>query len=177
MTRVPSEHFSPENSQVSPVVEDIPGWSVDADPQNDPTYPMRDRSRDDGPGRNWERPLLQPQHDEVLLSIEHTRRPAVFGSSTPPSGLSGELRRKAFAFSESQWAHWLLLMAADRVNVIEGLAQDLSRGRIPNLFHEMGLGAELKYNREAFLRKTAITAGVVGAVGILLWARSGRRRR
>lgn len=29
---------------------DVNGWGVDADPQNDPTYPMRDRSVETGNG-------------------------------------------------------------------------------------------------------------------------------
>jgi hypothetical protein len=30
--------------------ESVVGWGVDADPLNDPTYPMRDRAEDDSPG-------------------------------------------------------------------------------------------------------------------------------
>ena len=37
----------------------IPGWGVDADPENDPTWPMRDRDYDDAPGRHWTRPPQQ----------------------------------------------------------------------------------------------------------------------
>jgi hypothetical protein len=93
---------------------------VDANPRNDPTYPMRDRSQDDGPGMTWRRPPLQSAEIEILTSIEHNRLPAVLGTSIPPSGLSGVIRRAAFKYSESQWAHWLLLMLADRINVVEG---------------------------------------------------------
>ena len=152
-----------------PLVErhDIPGWGVDASPRNDPTYPMRDRSADDSPGMNWQRPTEQPTDVEVLQSVEHNRRPAVFGTSTPPTAVSGAIRRSAFAYSESQWAHWLLLMLADRVNSAEGVLEDLGRGRAPNLIKEMGLAAEWKYNRQAFIRKTATTAAVAGiAAGV-----------
>ena len=94
----------------------VVGWGVDADAENDPTWPMRDRSMDDGPGMNWTRPSLQQPEVEILQSVEHLRRPAVVGLSTPPSGLSGSIRRYAFRFSESEWGHWLLLMLADRIN-------------------------------------------------------------
>ena len=144
----------------------ITGWGVDADRENDPTWPMRDQSREDGPGMAWTRPTLQSQSVEVLQSIEHNRRPAVFGTSTPPQGVSGAIRRVAFRYSESQWAHWLLLMAADRVNVVEGVLQDLGRGRIPNVFAEMGGRAELKHNPRGFYTRMAVSAAVVGVVAL-----------
>ncbi|HYE45202.1 MAG TPA: hypothetical protein VEA44_05450 [Caulobacter sp.] len=141
----------------------IPGWGVDADQDNDPTWPMRDRAFDDAPGRHWVSPSPQPQDIEVLMSIEHSQRPAVFGTATPPSGLSGLIRRAAFKSSESRWTHWLLLMAADRVNVVEGIVEDLARGRPPNLWKEFGFGAAWKHDREAFIRRSAVTAAVAGA--------------
>jgi hypothetical protein len=164
-----------------PVVQrtDVPGWGIDADPHNDATYPMRRREADDSPGMNWQRPAQQGTDIEVLQSIEHNRRPAVFGESTPPSGVSGAIRRSAYGYSESQWAHWLLLMLADRVNAAEGVVQDLAQGRLPNVIDEMGLAAEWRYNREAFLRKavtTATVAAAVGCVGYMLWRSAAERR-
>lgn len=147
------------------------GWGVDADPENDPTWPMRDRSKDDGPGINWTSPAAQASDVEILQSVEHLRRPAVVGQSTPPSGLSGALRRVAFRFSESQWGHWLLLILADRVNTAEGVLEDFRRGRAPNLLVEMGL-VKRSRAREA----AAATLALVGltALGLALLA---RRRR
>jgi hypothetical protein len=157
---------------------DIPGWGIDADPMNDATYPMRNRARDDAPGMHWERPAQQATDVETLRSIEYNRQPAVFGTSAPPSGLSGSVRRSAFAYSESQWAHWLLLMLADRINAAEGVVQDLASGRIPNLIEEMGLAAEWKYNRKACERKIAAAVAVTGlAAGVgYLMVRDARRR-
>jgi hypothetical protein len=155
----------------------IPGWGVDADDDNDPTWPMRDRTFDDAPGRHWISPPAQQQDVEVLMSIEHNQRPAVFGSAAPPKGLSGALRRFAFKFSESRWTHWLLLMAADRINVVEGVFQDLSRGHVPNLWKEFGFGAAWKYDRRAFLRRSTITAACIGGalvvLVLLLWSLEG----
>lgn len=161
-----------------PVVRtDIPGWGVDADPQNDATYPMRDRQAADARAMTWDRPAQQPADVEVLQSVEHNRLPAVFGASVPPSGLSGAIRRKAFAYSESQMAHWLLLMLADRVNVAEGIVADLSAGRAPNLIAERGLGAEWRHNRPVMVRKMAVGAGAgLAAAGLgYLLLRSLRR--
>ncbi len=135
----------------------IKGWGIDADEQNDPTYPIRKRSNEEHQGNNWERPVQQAQTVEVLHSIERPNLPAVYGATIPPSGLSGMIRRKAFELSESHLGHWFALVLADRVNEIEGIAEDISRGHFPNFFAERGLGAEWKYNREAVIAATAIT--------------------
>jgi hypothetical protein len=147
----------------------IPGWGVDADPENDPTYPIRDRSQDDASGHmNWQRPPLQETDVEILRSIEHNRTPAVVGTSTPPSGLSGMIRRAAFKKSESDWWHWLMLMGADRINVVEGVVQDLARAKIPNIPAEMGARAEWKHNKKGLLTKIAVLTAIGIAAGALL---------
>jgi hypothetical protein len=154
----------------------IPGWGVDADPRNDPTYPMRDQSGDHGLTAAWDRPALQQPDVEILQSIEHIRRPAVVGTSAPPSGVSGTLRRVAFRWSESNWLHWLLLMGADRINVAEGIVADLSKGHVPNIPGEMGLRAELAHNKPGLIRKVAVTGGLAAVtVGLLAWRRSRSR--
>ena len=179
MAQMRSKRAQPE-PQVRPNPVDtstIPGWGVDADQENDPTWPMRDRSQDDGPGMNWLRPPAQVQDIEVLQSIEYNHRPAVFGTSSPPSGLSGMVRRAAFRFSESRWTHWLMLMGADRINVVEGVVQDLAGGKVPNLYKELGLGAAWKYDRAAFLRRNVaitVTSLAVGTAWLTL--RLNRRR-
>src|SRR4051812_32939050 len=142
----------------------INGWGVDANPENDPTYPMRDQSQDHGLTRKWDRPPIQQPQVEILQSIEHIRQPAVVGTSTPPSGLSGVLRRLAFRWSESNWLHWLMLMGADRINVVEGVVDDLAHARVPNIPGEMGIRAELQHNKAGFAKKAAVV-GVVSAVG------------
>jgi len=154
----------------------IAGWGVDANPQNDPTYPYRDRSQDDHSGE-WRRPTQQEPDVELLQSVEHKWLPAVFGTSSPPSGVSGSMRRLAFRWSESNWAHWLLLMGADRVNMVEGLVQDLAHGRIPNIPKEMGVPAEWRHNKTGLVKKVAVATAVVGAVAGLVAARKNRTRR
>jgi hypothetical protein len=146
------------------------GWGVDANPMNDPTYPYRDRSSDDGLTKDWQRPPQQESDVEILRSVEHVRTPAVFGTSTPPSGVSGMLRGAAFRWSESNWLHWLLLMGADRINVVEGVAEDLARGKIPNIPGEMGARSEWRHNKKGFVIKSAVVLGT--SAGILALARS-----
>ena len=150
----------------------IPGWGVDTDPKNNPTYPMRHIEDQKSRGLTWQRPPLQQPQVEVLQSIEHNRLPAVVGTSTPPSGLSGAIRRYAFRRSESDWWHWLLLMGADRINVVEGVIEDLTAGKVPNVPAEMGAKSEWQHNKNGFLLK----AGATLAIGAVLVAIVQARR-
>jgi hypothetical protein len=164
------------NRSMAPDTALIVGWGADADTRNDPTYPYRDRSKDDHSGE-WQRPTQQEPNVELLQSVEHKRLPAVFGTSSPPSGVSGSMRRLAFRWSESNWAHWLLLIAADRVNMVEGLVEDLGRGHIPNIPKEMGVPAEWRHNKTGLMKKLAV-AGVIGgaATALVLSRRSSSKR-
>lgn len=149
--------------------KNIKGWGVDADPKNDPTYPIKKRTDEEHEGYTWDRPIQQPVDIEVLHSNERPNISAVFGTASPPSGLSGMIRRFAFNYSENSYAHWLPLLLADRVNVYEGVLDDLSRGRIPNIFAERGWTAEWKYNRNGFVKKAVVTTVVASAmVGLLI---------
>ena len=56
--------------------------------------------------------------------------------------------------------------------MVEGVADDLARGHIPNIFGEMGLKADWKYNRKALVTKMAVGA----ALGVGLIALLSRRR-
>ena len=141
----------------------VKGWGVDADPENDPTYPMRSRENEGQKGYSWERPPQQPASVEVLRSIERPNLSAAFGTSTPPAGLSGMIRRVAFNYSESAYAHWLPLMLADRVGVVEGYIEDLSNGRVPNVFAERGWKAEWQHNRKSLVTRVAVGALLAGA--------------
>jgi hypothetical protein len=144
----------------------ISGWGIDANPDNDPTYPFRDRSQDNV--QDADRPTIQRADVEILKSIEYVRRPAVVGTLTPPRGISGLIRRLAFRWSESNWLHWLMLMGADRITVVEGVFDDLAHAHIPNIPAEMGIRAELQFNKRGFVQKTAIIAVVSAtALGIM----------
>lgn len=153
----------------------IKGWGIDADPENEPTYPMKNYTGADHERLNYERPTQQVKTVEVLHSTERPNVTAVFGTVTPPSGLSGQLRRHAFRYSEGNWNHWLTLLLADRVNAIEGIADDIRKGHFPNIIAERGWKAEWKYNRQNFLLNTTIAIGT--AVTLLgIWSMVRKRR-
>ena len=151
----------------------IKGWGVDADPENDPTYPMRSRENEGQKDYSWERPPQQPESVEVLHSNERPNLSAAFGTSTPPAGLSGMIRRFAFNYSESAYAHWLPLMLADRVGVVEGYFEDFASGRVPNVFAERGWKAEWQHNRKSLVTRVAVGALLAGAAVAYLGSRRG----
>lgn len=153
----------------------IKGWGVDANDENEPTYPMKKYTGDDHRRLDYPRPPLQPVTVEVLHSNERPGLTAVFGTSSPPSGLSGIIRRFAFRYSEGSWGHWLPLILADRVNVVEGIIDDLRQGHVPNIIKERGWTAEWKYNRKGLIRNVAIGVGVASATIALAYWMRGRR--
>jgi hypothetical protein len=146
----------------------IKGWGVDANPENDPTYPMKQWNGADHKRFNYEKPAQQPVTVEILHSTERPGISRVFGTSTPPKGLSGIIRRWAFTHSESTWLRWVPLVLADRINVVEGYIEDFTHGIVPNPFAERGWQAEWKYNKKGFLTTVAIGAGVAAAVAIFV---------
>lgn len=153
----------------------IKGWGVDADPKNDPTYPMKHRTDEEHDGYNWERPALQPVDVEVLHSNERPNVTAVFGNTVPPSGLSGMLRRFAFRYGEGSFNHWLPLLLADRINVVEGVIDDIKRGYVPNIFAEQGMKAEWKYNRKSVIKKFAVGILISTAFVLLFTGKNSRK--
>ena len=142
----------------------IKGWGIDIDPKNDPTYPMKHRTNEEHKGYSWTRPTLQPVTVEKLQSIERPNITAVYGSAVPPSGLSGMIRRMAFKYSENHYGHWLPLILADRVNVVEGILEDFVGGKFPNIFMEKGYDAEWKHNKASLVTKLGAAALLTGAV-------------
>ncbi|WP_426491829.1 hypothetical protein [Hymenobacter sp. 102] len=163
-----------ENKRTDPT--QIKGWGIDADPKNDPTYPMRDRMNVSQDPDSKHRPAsLQPVTTEVLRSIERPNISAVFGTPAPPRGLSGLIRRAAFHYSENRYRHWLPLIVADRVNVIEGIVGDLAHGKVPNIWAEKGYDVEWKYNRTAFITKMSIIGAITA--GMVVWLSSGKKEK
>ncbi|HVY49712.1 MAG TPA: hypothetical protein VHB21_27650 [Minicystis sp.] len=55
----------------------------------------------------------------LLHRMELAELTPVFGTAQPAKGLSGMLRAAAYRVPEHLARHWLLLLAADRVDVVE----------------------------------------------------------
>lgn len=155
---------------------ELPGWGIDADSSNNPTHPMKRYTGADHNRLNYERSQQQSRTVEVLHSNERPAITRVFGTSVPPRGISGMLRRYAFRFSEGSAGHWLTLVLADRINVVEGLVDDLRQGIVPNVFAERGWNAAWRYDRKNTIKKVAIGAAVTAAVVTFFVMRRERKR-
>lgn len=150
----------------------IAGWGSDLDPAVRPGVPM-DKAPD--VGIEWLYPDFEqqvPRH-RVHKSTEHAKMTPVFGNVCPPRGLSGKIRDFAFTFSEGRLLHWTLLMAADRVDVVEEIFIDLAHLRIPNILKEMGLKSEFKYNRRGIAKMFAIAG--ISCVALVMIAQRVRQ--
>jgi len=120
----------------------IPGWGADLDPADRPSYP-RERFDPGATGAHWEFPERQEERWPRERSIEHEFLTPVFGTSTPPRGLSGVLRKYAYArFGEGRAAHWLILLGADRVDAVESHLLSFLTLRPDNPVTETGVLSE-----------------------------------
>jgi hypothetical protein len=152
----------------------IQGWGADLNRKDRPAVPM-----EHSPPRLEGAPLAAPQQQrqavEVFVSPERPAITPLFGSSAPPTGLSGMLRRLAYKLTENDIRHFMLLLLADRVNMVEGIGQDLKRGQVPNVLAEMGIRAEWQHNKAGLVRKAAVATAVLGVGYYLLKRRSDQR--
>lgn len=133
----------------------IIGWGSDRDKNVRPAHQMW-KIPEEGTGAHWDVPEQQPNFKD-FYSIERPAPTHVFGTSVPPKGVSGVIRKVAFKFSEGEWEHWLLLLFADRVNVVEGLFEDVLQGTRPRLLKERGWDVDKKFKTKRYKRVVAFS--------------------
>jgi hypothetical protein len=119
----------------------IPGWGVDLALAERPSYPKEQMQQT---GAHWDFPERQVEHQPRERSTEHKFLTPVFGTAQPLRGLSGAIRRFAYTFSEGRTAHWLLLIAGDRVDVLESRLGAALRGHPDNVITETGVLREFR---------------------------------
>jgi len=123
----------------------IPGWGADLDPQDRPSVPKLQFDPNLA-GAHWEFPDRQPEKWPRERSIEHKFLTPVFGTACPPKGLSGVMRKYAYAkYSEARAAHWLILIAADRVDALESTVASLATLHPDNPITETGVLSEFSH--------------------------------
>ena len=74
---------------------------------------------------NWTTPERQPPVPGVTHGVELRGLTPVFSSAVRPRGLSGWLRRRAYRIPGHHPAHWMTLLFADRVDVVESRVRRL----------------------------------------------------
>ncbi|WP_295836871.1 hypothetical protein [uncultured Microbacterium sp.] len=165
----------------------IPGWGADLDPTDRPSVP---KEQPQDLNAHWTFPEEQPVPDGGReRSIEHGRLTPVFGTAQPLHGVSGAIRRYAYSrFSEARAAHWLLLLAGDRVEAAGAHLRSLATSRPDNPITETGIVAERRWAPLAGRRGRAdvrhqwidplLVAGpwILAAVGVIAVGRRLLRR-
>jgi hypothetical protein len=123
----------------------IPGWGADLNPSDRPCVPRLQPRRDlDEPPSDL--PPRQPELWPRERSIEHAMLTPVFGTSCPPHGLSGRIRRFSYRrYSEGRAAHWLLLLLADRVDSTGSTFRSFATIRPDDPITETGFLAEFSH--------------------------------
>ncbi|MBJ7324220.1 hypothetical protein HQO38_17355 [Rhodococcus fascians] len=133
----------------------IPGWGVDLDPADRPAYP-RERFDPDSTGAHWTMPDQQPGWEGRERSIEHERVTPVFGTSAPLHGMSGIVRRFAYRYSEGRAAHWLILLAGDRVDSVTAHLRSFVTAGPDNPITQTGIRSELTHHGMSSRRGTRV---------------------
>ncbi len=124
----------------------IPGWGVDLDPKDRPSVP-RERFDPESSGAHWDFPERQPEKWPRERSNEHKFLTPVFGTSCPPKGVSGAMRKYAYKrFSEARAAHWLILVAADRVDSLGSHFRSFLTLRPDNPITQTGVRSEFTHH-------------------------------
>lgn len=122
----------------------IPGWGADLDRRDRPAVP---REQSLSTGAHWDFPDRQPEKGRRERSVEHRFLPPVFGTTVPLKGLSGGIRRLAYArYSEGRAAHWLLLILGDRVDAVESHVASLATRRPDEPISQSGVVSELSHD-------------------------------
>jgi hypothetical protein len=124
----------------------IPGWGADLDPNDRPSVPKL-KYDPAATGAHWDLPEPQPSKWPRERSIEHKLLTPVFGTATPARGLSGAIRRFSYKkYSEARAAHWLLLLAADRIDAGGNHLRSYLTARPDNPITETGIHSEFTHH-------------------------------
>jgi hypothetical protein len=125
--------------------ERIPGWGADLDPADRPSVP-REQFVLGQTGAHWDLPEQQPEWLPRERSVEHAHLTPVFGTAQPLHGASGKVRRYAYRYSEGRAAHWMLLVAGDRIDAFGSHVRSLFTLRPDNPVTETGTRAEFTHH-------------------------------
>ncbi len=152
--------------------EPAAGWGrpdagVDASAGARPGVPMYARGIRPIEGlRPGQEPAIPRQQDDPrhLKRLGLKRLTPVYGTANPPHGLAGVMRRWAYGFPEDLARHWMILLMADRVDVVE----DRLGGLLERPFASAGLEKVGRTVRRNPFGALALTVGGLWLAGKLL---------
>jgi hypothetical protein len=94
------------------------GWGVDRSDDRRPGVPFLAPPQP-AAGAHADHERQQVGRTRVTSRMELDELTPVFGTVAPPKALSGLLRRAAYRVPEHKARHWLVLLMADQVDVLE----------------------------------------------------------
>ncbi|UOE99816.1 hypothetical protein [Bdellovibrio reynosensis] len=106
----------------------VPGWGADLPKANRPGVPRERKVDKEDNGARWQAMDRQQPHMKIHKSIERPALTPVFGTACPPKGLSGFLRDQAYKLGEDKVSRWMMLMLADRCDMVESGMDELIFG-------------------------------------------------
>lgn len=109
-------------------------FGVDEPGRHRPGVPMEAETPPET-GAHWTTPERQQSEVEHLHRKALDQVTPVHGTAQPPKGLSGAMRRRAYGIPEHSPIHWAVLLAADRVDILE---DRLSHGFGPGTLDALG---------------------------------------
>ena len=92
---------------------------IDATRDRRPGVPMETIPPHPVGAAHWREPERQADPGWVLKRESLPELTPVFGTSIPPRGISGAMRRAAYRIPDHHTSHWLVLLLADRVDALE----------------------------------------------------------
>jgi len=95
----------------------LPG-AVDGNPLNRPGVPHESKPPARVGAAYWTSPDRQTSAEKPLVGQGRALTP-VYSTANPPRGLSGVVRRFAYTIPDYRARRWMLLLLADRIDVLE----------------------------------------------------------
>jgi hypothetical protein len=92
-----------------------PDAGIDLDPARRPGVP-KERAPKPWPNTRYPPARMRAEPSVPMHGRPNKPMPPVYGTAVPPAGLSGALRRSAYARPDHVASHWLMLLFADRVD-------------------------------------------------------------
>ena len=138
--------------------------AADADRNRRPGVPKETAPKPAG-NSHWIAPPKQEQKTEILKDPTRPAMSSTFGSALPPKGLSGVIRRAAYRVPDYEVKRWLMLIFADRVDVLESdLARAVKRPETWAVAAALGFGGAMLLRRVR--RRRTLLGRVLDDLGI-----------
>jgi len=105
----------------------IPGWGVDSRPEDRPGVPVEFSPPHPIGNAHWIVPDAQRSNAPPAALDRARKVTPVYSSQHPPRGLSGVIRRAAYQVPPYKPQRWMMLLFADRIDVLEHNVKPLAK--------------------------------------------------